>query len=269
MEKFFKTVIIFKQYITVFVAIILSVFLLLSNDNTQVEHINKRLIDITGKIKQNFAWISLVFNAIDENRQLREKVLYLNIENTRLKDADLENERLRKLLGFKSRGSLDYLPAIVISRGFHQIINSIQVNVGKNDGIQKNMPIITEKGFVGKIYLVGEENSLVQLMTDINFRVSALILRSRSTGIVSWKSGDVFAMSNVPKSFDVAVGDTIITSGYSQMYPPRVPIGFVSQVSDDIPGMFKDIELKAFVDFSSIEEVFVIISEIKPEFVLQ
>ena len=101
MEKIFKTVIIFRQYITVFLAVVVSFFLLLSNENRQVENINKELIDITGKIKQNFAWINLVFSAVDENRQLREKVLYLNIENTRLKDAGLENQRLTKLLGFK------------------------------------------------------------------------------------------------------------------------------------------------------------------------
>ena len=269
MEKIFKTVVIFRQYITVFLTIVVSVFLLLSNENRQVENINKELVNITGKLKQNFAWINLVFNAVDENRRLREKVLYLNVENARLKDADLENQRLTKLLGFKSKGSLEYLPAVVISRGFHQIVNSIQINVGENDGVKKNMPVITEQGFIGKIYLVGKENSLVQLMTDINFRVSAKILRSRATGIVSWKSGDKFVMENVPKSFDVAEGDTILTSGYSQIYPPRVPIGSVFEVTNNQPGMFKSIMINAFVDFSSIEEVFVIISEIKPEFVLE
>lgn len=269
MERIFKTVVIFKQYITVILAIVVSVFLLLSNENRQVENLNKKLIDITGKVKQNFAWIGLVFNALDENRQLREKVLYLSAENIRLKDADIENQRLTELLGFKNRGGLEYLPALVISRGFHQIVNSIQINVGANDGVNKNMPVITEKGLVGKIYLAGKENALVQLMTDINYRVSAKLLRPRATGIVSWKSGDIFVMDNVPKSFNVAVGDTVITSGYSQIYPPNVPIGAVSMVTNDITGMFKYIELEAFIDFSSLEEVFVVISEIKPEFILR
>jgi len=248
---------------------IFSVILLLSNQNVQVQNINKRLVDITGKIKQNFAWVLLVFNAVDENRELRERILFLNIENARLRDAELENMRLKGMLDFKlNEINLEYLPAVIVSRGFHQIVNSIQINVGENNSIRKNMPVITEKGLVGKTYLVGKENSLVQVMTDINFRVSVKNLRSRVTGIVSWKSGDIFSMNNVPKSFDIAMGDTIITSGYSQIYPPMVPVGIVTRVNDNMPGMFKDIELKSFVDFPSIEEVFVIISEIKSEFIL-
>ena len=269
MVRIFKNVYIFKEYITVFLAIVLSSFLLITNENEQIESLQAKIIDFTGKIKQNFAWVKIVFNTIDENRELRERVLYLTLENTSLKDADIENQRLRKMIGFKKSGNLKYLSAVVISKGFHQIINSIQINVGENDGVKKNMPVITEKGLVGKTYLVGKESSLVQMMNDVNFGVSARILRTRATGIVNWKTGDIFEMSNVPKSSDVAVGDTIITSGYSQIYPPKIPVGVVSEVSDSVPGMSKKVVLKIFVDFLSIEEVFVIVSDRKPEFILR
>ena len=122
---------------------------------------------------------------------------------------------------------------------------------------------------MGKTYLVGKESSLVQMMNDVNFGVSARILRTRVTGIVNWKSVDIFEMSNVPKSSDVAVGDTIITSGYSQIYPPKIPIGVVSEVSDSLPGMSKKVVLKILVDLPSVEEVFVIVSDRKPEFILK
>lgn len=269
MEKIFKTVYVLKGYITIFLAIILSSFLLISNENRQVENLQAKIIDVTGKIKQNFTWVKIVFNTINENRELREELLYLTLENTRFRNAEIENQRLREMIGFKKRESLKYLSAVVVSKGFHQIINSIQINVGKNDGVIKNIPVITEKGLVGKTHLVGNDYSLVQMMTDINFRVSAKILRTRATGIVNWKTEDIFEMSNVPKSNDVAVGDTVITSGYSQIYPPQIPVGVVTKVSDNIPGMSKEIELKAFVEFSSIEEVFVIVQDRKPEFILQ
>ena len=269
MERIFKNIYVFKEYITVFLAIVLSSFLLISNENKQIENLREKTIDFTGKIKQNFAWVKIVFNTIDENRELREKVLYLTLENTRIKDAEIENQRLRKMIGFKKSGNLKYLPAVVISKGFHQIINSIQINVGENDGVKKNMPVIAERGLVGKTFLVGKESSLVQMMNDVNFGVSARILRTRATGIVNWKTGNIFEISYVPKSSDVAVGDTIITSGYGQIYPPKIPVGVVSEVSDSVPGMSKKITLKILVDFPSVEEVFVIVSDRKPEFILR
>jgi len=161
--RIFKNVYIFKEYITVFLAIVLSSFLLITNENEQIESLQAKIIDFTGKIKQNFAWVKIVFNTIDENRELRERVLYLTLENTSLKDADIENQRLRKMIGFKKSGNLKYLSAVVISKGFHQIINSIQINVGENDGVKKNMPVIAERGLVGKTFLVGKESSLVQM----------------------------------------------------------------------------------------------------------
>ncbi len=269
MEKFFKFAYIFKEYIIFFIAIILSFFLLITNENEQVEFLQVKLIDFSGKIKQNFIWMNAAVNAIDENRELREKVLYLNLENIHLKDTELENQRLRSMLYFKKAKSLKYLSADVVSKGFHQIVNSLQISAGINDGIEKNIPVITEKGLVGKIFIAGKEYSLVQMMKDVNFRVSAKILRKEAAGIVKWKTDDIFEMTNVPKSFDITVGDTIITSGYSKIYPPDIPIGIVSEVSNNILGMSKKISLKTFVDFTSIQEVFVIVSGVKSEFTLK
>jgi rod shape-determining protein MreC len=269
MDKIFKTFFIFREYITVLIAIILSSFLLVSNENRQVEKLQEMAIDFTGKIKQNFVWVSVVMKAVEENGELKEKVLNLTLENTYLKNAEVENQKLKRMLDFESNEKLKYLPAMVISKGFHQIVNSIQIDVGENDSVKKNMPVITEDGLVGKVYLVGKENSLVQMMTDINFRVSVRILRTRAVGIVYWKSEDLFEINNVPKSFDVAVGDTVITSGYSQIYPPELPVGVISEISDNVPGMFKKIVLKTFVNFNSIEKVFIIFPGIKQEFVLE
>ncbi len=228
-----------------------------------------KVIDISGKIKQNFAWFGEVLNAVDENRKLREKILYLNLENINLKDAGAENQRLREMLGFKETNKLKYLPADVVSKGFHQIVNSVQINVGQSDSVRKNMPVITEKGLIGKVFLAGKGYSLVQMINDINFRVGAKILGKEASGIVKWKTGDVFEMTSVPKSFEVVIGDTIITSRHSQIYPSEIPIGTVLEVSNNLPGMSKMIILHTFVDFSSIEEVFVIVSNVKSEFTLQ
>lgn len=269
MERIIKIVFTFREYLTVLLGIILSSLLIISNKNTQVENLQAKLVDATGVIKQKFVWMRVIFNALNENRSLRENVLYLTLENSRLKEAEIENLRLRKMLGFGVTDSLRYLPAMVVSRGFHQIVNSLQINVGNNNSVKKNMPVITEKGLVGKIYLVGNKNSLVEMMTDVNFKVSAKLLNSRATGIIQWKNDNIFEMNYVLKGFKVSVGDTVITSGYSQIYPPKIPVGIVSDVTDNNPEIFKRITVKSFVDFSLVEEVFIIISEFNPEFVLE
>jgi rod shape-determining protein MreC len=198
-------------------------------------------------------------NAIShENDWLRQKNAELMLENSRLQEALQENQRLRQMLEFKSTSQLDLVPARVIGKGSSGFIHSIILAVGEADSIQKNMAVVTAQGLVGKIFNVSEDHATAQLLLDRNFRASAMIQRSRVSGIVKWHAGNQVMLAEVPKRSDVQVGDVVITSGLSSIFPAGLEIGEVTDCRDDQQNMFMNILVHPAVDFAKLEEVFVI-----------
>ncbi|MCG8608528.1 rod shape-determining protein MreC, partial [bacterium] len=88
--------------------------------------------------------------------------------------------------------------------------------------------------------------------------VSAKIQRSRVTGIITWSEGNQVVLAEVPKRSDVKVGDSVISSGFSTIFPEGLEIGRVSEIDEDTDGMFMRILVQPAVDFASLEEVFII-----------
>ena len=105
-----------------------------------------------------------------------------------------------------------------------------------------------------------------QIIANKDFRASALIQRTRVDCIVSW-GGDnaTVKLKNISKKQDVSVGDVVVTSGYSSLYPPNIVIGKVSSVTETPGSLFKDVEARLNTDFSTLEEAFVILQLPDPE----
>ena len=216
------------------------------------------ILALVSKCSDNILKIERWFSMEERNRELLQANAALALKNARLNDALSENERLKGLLDFAQESPLRFTPARVVgisSRGF---ITSIVLNMGSEQGLAPNMPLMTDQGLAGKLYSVGKTQSLGQLLIDVNFRVSARVQRSRTTGIVRWLRDTILLMELVPKRSDVQVGDVIVTSGLTPMFPKGLRIGVVTEVLEDEPGLFMTIKAKPFVDFSTLEELFVI-----------
>jgi rod shape-determining protein MreC len=97
----------------------------------------------------------------------------------------------------------------------------------------------------------------VNVLSNTDFRASAKIQRSRVDGIIAW-DGKILSLKNVPKTRDVKTGDVVITSEYSNTYPPNIRIGIVSDVQEQGSLLFKSITVTPDIDFIKLEEVFVI-----------
>ena len=119
------------------------------------------------------------------------------------------------------------------------------------------MPLVSAQGLVGKLYSIGKNQSLGQLLIDQNFRVSSRIQRSRITGIVKWHNG-ILSLDHVPKRSDIIKGDTVITSGLTNMFPKGLIIGTVYEVTENIDGLFMQILVTPSVNFANIEALFVV-----------
>ncbi len=258
MQRFLHIIVAFKEYFVVTLLIIISLFFISNNDNTQVRTIRSYTVGILGFIQDGLSGIPNVVGLKRENEILRKLNVNLSAEVSRLREARLENLRLHEMLGMKNRGEFSLLAAEVVGKSLHLLRNTVTLNVGEDDGIKSDMPIVSELGLVGKVIATSSHYAIGQLIINKDFRTSAKVQRSRVDGIIAWDGGDFLQLKNVSKKQDIKEGDIVITSEYSRIIPRGIKIGIVTKVIENPGKLFKDIELVPSVDFSSLEQVFII-----------
>lgn len=200
-----------------------------------------------------------------ENKQLKAQVLQLRKQNMQNNEIAIENERLRKILDYKKIAQqFEMKTATVIARDSSTWVNNIVVNRGANDGIKKDMPVVTPAGLVGYVLKTYDSYSIVALITDPRVAVGVMVQRneSRVAGIIK---GDINGssavhMENIPRSADVKKGDQIITSGLGGIYPKGIFVGTVEDVQNESGGLLKYAAVKTVVDFQKLEDVIIIVN---------
>ena len=197
------------------------------------------------------------------NGELEKSVAQLTVENLSLKEVEAENARLRKLLGFaQTNPSFDYKGGQIVGRVVgsepNSIIQSIVIDLGKANGIEPGMPVVTERGLVGRITDVYNNTSRVLLITDSNSSVNTLLQNSRLRGILHGRAGQQAIMDYLPQDNKVLVGDIVVTSGESGNFPAGVPVGQVVEVEQNDVEMFQRAVVRTTVDFDTLETVLVV-----------
>jgi rod shape-determining protein MreC len=227
------------------------------NDNPQMKQIRAISTVIFGLMQEPLSFIPTYFGIKSENDLVRRINIELNDEVQQLREAKLENIRLRQLLAIKDQLNYKLISARVINKNLTLLRNTLTLNGGSADGIRPQMPVVSEGGLVGIVTAVTKHFSVVNILSNTDFRASAKIQRSRVDGIIAW-DGKILNLKNVPKTRDVKIGDVVITSEYSNTYPPNIRIGLVSDVQEQGSLLFKSITVTPGTDFIKLEEVFVV-----------
>jgi rod shape-determining protein MreC len=249
-----------RPYVTVTVAVIISIVLLTLGPSHQMVVARTMMVSVLAPVQKGISWFHQVGDFLAQNRRLRRLNTELALENQILREAQLENVRLRQLLSFREREQLrPILLAEVIAREPDRQMNSILIGAGRDRHLRRNMPVVTARGLVGKVVEVLPRTSLVQLLMDRNCPVSAMIQRTRISGLLTYRGGTTFRLENVPWRMDVREGDLVISSGLGKLFPKGLSLGRVSRVHTHERSLFKDITVEPSVDFNSLEEVFVIV----------
>ena len=259
MRRLVDIVLLFKEYFLLLLYVLLSILLLALSDTPQIRAIRSLTISTIGVAEDAFGFIPNYFQLRSENRILREQNLTLSEELIRLREAKLENIRLREMLDLKERSPFTYRGATVVGKTLNLLQNTITIDVGQDDGIMPNMPIVTDEGLVGRVISTSPRYAIGQILWNKDFRASAKVERDRVDGILQWEGGEHLSLKNVAKTLDVQVGDVVITSEYSSIYPRGIRIGVVSTTSQTPGALFQTIEITPGVDFSRLEQVFVIV----------
>lgn len=218
--------------------------------------------------RSNWDRRTAVFNDKSQLQQqiklLEEKNNQLALENQALQEYKQESFRLRKMLNFynANRENYDLLPAHLIARSPNNWYESITIDRGSRQGVQKDMPVISPGGLVGRVESVSENSAQVSLITDREMAVGAIIQKTRETNGIVEGLGDSnqLRMINIPYYSKINKGDRIVSSGLSTIYPPGINIGTVTEVTPEPNGLLLTAMIKPAVDFNKLEEVFVITS---------
>src|SRR5580658_2215106 len=192
-----------------------------------------------------------------ENRQLKDQIEQMRLEEVRLSEDATQAHRLQSLLAFKEQFIAKTVAAQVIGSSGSDLSRSIYIDKGSNDGIGPDMAVITTGGIVGKVLHVYPSTSLVLMINDQSSGAGAMLEKSRLQGVLRGTPNGELILERVMSDETVAVGETVLSSGGDQIFPKGLPVGTVSRVS---PGkeLFLNIQVRPAADLSRLEEVLVV-----------
>lgn len=258
MQHLIHIILQYKNYITLSVLSILCFVMMIFGQSSQLGGFRTIVVGGIGWLQSVFSWIPNPIALETENSALRELNMQLQSEIIGTRQASIENERLRKLLDYRSKVEYTLIPADVVGKTTTQLRNYATINRGEKDGIESGMTIVTDAGIVGIVHSTSDNYSLVQMVFNRDVRVAAKVERSRTDAVIAWEGENFLVMKNVPKSADVQVGDNVVTSEYSNRFPSDLPIGKVVEVRDDeSTSLFRKVVVKPSVDFNTLEQCFV------------
>ena len=254
LKKFFNN---FKEYIVLIFLLLVSLSLLPLNKSAELKKI--RTLAFGNLVFLN----SLVLNA---QNMFKDKGEIVNLENlnselmlkvNQLREYGLENSELKRILRLKDTTKYPIRPVTIISKLISSLPGYYLINAGLNDSLKNGMPVINDKGLVGLIVKASDHFSLIRSLKSSESHIAVMDQRSKVNGILDW-DGKGFVIKNISTTNDISIGDRIVTSAFSTIVPPSIPVGIVIGKSTSVAGLLTNIEVKTFVDFQSVKNVVVL-----------
>ncbi|MCA1556148.1 MAG: rod shape-determining protein MreC [Acidobacteria bacterium] len=273
-----------RQRAPLWLLALLAVNLVLMSVSARDESGHKRLIQVwaqaivspvqnifsgaTGTGAGFFQHLGSLNRAATENEELKRRLVATETELREARMARDENERLKGLLGFKEQGGYEIVPARVIARDPSEWFDSVMINRGSSSGIEKDMPVVTHEGIVGRIIGVSPFTAQVLLITDERSAAGAIVGQlgtSQAMGSVRGfgKSG-LLDMRYVSGLETVKQNDLVTTTGQDSIYPPGLSVGEVVEFRQGSATSPHEIKVKPSARLNSLGEVAVLIYHAPP-----
>ena len=194
-----------------------------------------------------------------ENEELRRQIVGLKQQ---LVDIGVDSLQVENL-------SAEYklVNAQVVNSTVHRSANLITINKGEADGIRPEMGVVSSSGIVGIVYMTSKHYSIVMPVISIHSKISCRIKGSEYFGSLIWKRGspDIAYATSIPRHAQIKKGDIIETNGYSDIFPPNIPIGYSFKTMNSEDGMSYTLKVQLYTDFKNLREVSVITNYASPE----
>src|SRR5437867_2058807 len=196
-----------------------------------------------------------------ENAALQVENRELRATNHGLRDVEHEVNRLRHALNYRERSVFKLIAAEIVARDSSTWWRTVTINRGRRDGVETDMPVVTDEGLIGKTTTVSDSISVVLLVSDENCRVASSVEGSREQGIVSGERvttglTPLLDLNFLSKQADLKPGQKVYTSGVGGVFPSGLLIGVVK--SFRVRELDGQAQLTSAVDLSHLEDVFVV-----------
>jgi rod shape-determining protein MreC len=220
------------------------------------------LTTVVRPIGDSFGGLGELLRIRADNERLRERVEVLEQRHRSAADIQRENAELRELLAMREHTGVEGVAARVVALGPTGFEWVVTIDVGRADGIERDMPVVNGDGLVGRVIQVEEHAARVLLSIDPNFGAPARHASNGEAGTVVGRGGEPMLFQPFDPEVDVEVGDEIVTSAYqSGAFPGGIPIGTVAEVGEVTAGLVLDVQVRPFVDFTRLHHVIVVTSE--------
>lgn len=223
---------------------------------TSANGIAGKVYEISGGVTSYFHLKSVNEDLLDRNMWLEQRVAFL--EKT-LREKGLDSARLYSLERL-SPEKYSLFKGNVVKNSLTWADNYITLDRGTDGGIQPEMGVVDANGVVGIVYKTSPHYSLVIPLLNSKSSISCKIVGSDYFGYLKWEGGDSrFAyLKDLPRHAEFNLGDTVVTSGYSTVFPEGVIVGTVDDMSDSHDGLSYLLKIKLATDFGKVGNVRVI-----------
>ncbi len=209
----------------------------------------------TGSLWHNYVYLRGVRA---ENRQLKDQIEQLRLEQVRLNEDAVQAHRLQALLAFKEQFISKTVAAQVIGSSGTDSSRLLYIDKGEKDHLKRDMAVITADGVVGKVLQVFPSASQVLLINDQSSGVGTILEKSRLQGFLKGTASGEVVLEGVMNDEQVSPGERVLTSGGDQIFPKGLPVGTVAKVGTG-KDLFLNIGVKPAVNLGRLEEVLVVV----------
>ena len=199
-----------------------------------------------------------LISVVEENEILHRELRQAKALNHQNQETLLANHRLRQLLALQKEIPRPMIAAQVVGKDPSPWFQTILVDKGVSDGVEKGQPVINPEGIVGLVIDATGHFAKVMLITDPNSSVDAIIQKNRARGIVKGGTSGYCVLNFVLRKHDVTQGQIVISSGMDGVFPKGLPIGAVASIVKQEAGIFQDVTVRPYVDFERLEEVLIV-----------
>ena len=216
---------------------------------------------VAGLVYEGESNIRSFLNLKQENEDLQSRNLYLMHQvQTLREELDRQGIDTVNVPGINDPTPYNIIPAEVVQSSIDKRDNLITINKGEADGVHKDMGVVCGTGVVGIVYLTGEHHSVVIPILSSKSSISSKIERTNYFGYLKWEGGysNLAYVDEIPRHAHFKLYERVVTSGYSAIFPPGIPVGKIIHVFNSPDGLSYRLQVQLYTDFGNLRHVSVI-----------
>lgn len=217
---------------------------------------------VTGKVYEWDSAVESYFSLSGVNSQLTQRNAFLEQQVRMLDDSIARLTRSQEAAVTRLSSMVPFqgcrlIPAKVVANMVNRYDNLITIDKGSADGVKRDMGVVCGMGVVGIVYLVSDHYSIVIPALNSHSNISCTIQRRGYFGYLRWRGGSsqLAYLEDVPRHAHFKLGDNVVTSGYSSVFPPGVMVGKVLHVFNSADGLSYRVQVKLSTDFARLRDV--------------